>query len=265
MMGKIYIGQKNTRGVKGQKTVCAEGFKNIDVTSASRNLLGSARIPATTLSPMKLGPVVDENGLRSLLFENYWQFSKYWKSADHIYLSGSNAGQPTPKWFAFRGKGFALTKGKRRPLPLREYGRPDGAIYNDRVYGYLESRKEIYVPFYAQLIRDLPAIAALKEMIRNGENLMIVDNDGPPRSLYPNGMEMTEENWRKMIDDALFPFGHGYIVAALVANLASLSFSFSPASSSSSAFPVASSSARNAGEKGKKRKRNDTDDDDADE
>ena len=217
--GSVFIGQKHSRGVQGQKTVARINFKNIDVTSASRNLLGKNHIPANTLSPLTLGPVADKEGNVVLTFEAFWQHSKYWPTAAHL----DGEGAPTQKWFEFRAKGFKLTKGKRRPLPLRQYGRPTGAVYNSQIYtgsdGYVQSRKDVYVPIYANLIKDLPAIAALKQMVKNGESVMIVDGDGPPRDIYPDGMEMTKENWQKMLNDSRFPFGHGYVVAAVVAGL----------------------------------------------
>ncbi len=218
--GRVFVGQKHSRGVFGQKTVSNGDAKNIDVTSGSKNLIGAQRVCANTLSPLTLGPVFDESGLQSLTFEGYWQGSKYWAGdAGHI---DSNK-KPTPKWFQFRARQFALSKGKRRPLPLKQFGRPIGAIYNEIDYsetsGYVRSRKEIYVPIYANLIRNSAAVVAMREMVRVGESVMIIDGDGPPRNLYPNGMEMTAENWKKMIDDPKYCFGHGYVVAALVAGI----------------------------------------------
>jgi len=213
----VRIGQKHRRGVPGEQTVRAAGFKNIDVTSASRNKIGPEKLSPTTLSPMKLGPIVDMQGNRAKLFENYWQFSKMWPTAGHCRVSGNNLCAPSAKWREFRARGFASDKPKRRPLPKKQYGFPKFSYYNEEPQGYVESRKRIYVPLYYYLIRDLPVIAAIREQLVRGEKLMIVDNDGPPRDLYPHGMEMTERNWRKMIDDPSVPFGHGYVVAAVLA------------------------------------------------
>lgn len=216
MKGRVFVGQKNCRGVTGDKCVTRPDTKNVDVTSGGRNLLGPSKVPANTLSPMAVGPVVFEDGTRAELFENAWQFGKYWgEKSGHLDAHG----KPTAKWFAFRDKGYKMLKGKRRPLPLKEYGRPIGSFYNGKHMDYVESRKKIYVPIYANLISGLPAIAALRAMVAKGENIMIVDNDGPPKSLYPDGMEMTAEAWRKMIENPRFPFGHGYVVAALVAGI----------------------------------------------
>lgn len=207
--GRVFIGQKHGRGISGQKTVSNDNAKNIDVTSGSQNLIGPQRIRANTLSPLTIGPVFNKSGLKSLTFEGYWQGSKYWGgNAEHI----DNNKNPTPKWFQFRARQFSLSKGKRRPLPLKEFGRPIGAIYDGIDYsestGYVRSRKEIYVPIYASLIYNSAAVIAMKEMVKNGESIMIIDGDGPPRNLYPNGMEMTIENWQKMINDPKYCFGY---------------------------------------------------------
>lgn len=213
----VRIGQKHRRGVAGEKTVTFPGCTNVDVTSGGHKLLGPDKVPSTTLSPMRLGPVIDAQGNRAEVFENSWQGAKMWRSAGHI-VEGTEA-EPTEKYFAFRRKIFACAKGKRRPLPKRTYGFPCAARYNGRAYGYIESRKEIYVAIYYRLIKNLPAIKAMQQMIADGESLMIIDGDGPPRDLYPQGMEMNAANWRKMIDDPHQPFGHGYVVAAVVAGL----------------------------------------------
>lgn len=120
---------------------------------------------------------------------------------------------PSPAWFKFRAKGFASTKGKRRPLPLKKYGVPTASYYNDRPMGYVESRKLEYVPKYSALIKDLPVMDALERLIKSGQSVMLIDGDGPPRDQYPNGMEMTEDNWTRMLDDPQARFGHGYVVA----------------------------------------------------
>jgi hypothetical protein len=213
--GQIRVGQKRRRGVKGDKNAECTGFKNIDVTSGSGNKIGDHF--AKEFSPMKLGPVTDENGLTALIFENYWQFSKMWPKADHF--KSDTGCEPTSKWYAFREKGFKLNKGKRRPLPVKTYGYPTCSIYNDKVYDYISSRKEIYVPIYRDLIKDLPVMDELRKLLASGQNIMIIDGDGPPKDQYPNGMEINQSNWDQMINDPKYPFGHGYVVAGLLANL----------------------------------------------
>lgn len=210
--GKIFVGQKRRRGIKGDKDASRENTKNIDVTSGSFNKLGE--YSATTLSPMYIGPVKDNDGLICKIFENYWQYSKLWKTAGHI-LPGTQC-EPTATWISFRAGGFEEKKGKRHPLPTKKYGYATCSIYNNKVYDYISSRKAIYVPVYKSLVEKLPIIGEMKKILDSGQNIMIIDGDGPDKKKYPNGLEMTQKNWDEMINDKA-PFGHGYVVAGILA------------------------------------------------
>ena len=59
----------------------------------------------------------------------------------------------------------------------------------------------------------------MKKMLQSGQNIMIIDGDGPPKSLYPEGIELNVDNWDEMLNNPKYPFGHGYVVAAVVAGL----------------------------------------------
>jgi len=188
---------------------------SIDVTSASMTKLGYDDVKASSLSPFKVGPVFDkhEPALRAKIFENRWQYGKCWPTAQHL-----NADQsPTPKWFEFRAKGYASDVPKRRPLPRKQFGNATSSYYNGRVHGYVESRKLVYVPEYAALIRDSAAVREMKRLLREGTSILVLDNDAPPKTLYREGREMTQELWDEMIENEALPFGHGYVVAALLA------------------------------------------------
>jgi len=212
----VWVGQKCRRG-SGEKNVMREGVLNIDVTSGSMKLLGSARVPAKILSPMTVGPMIDADGSVSQTVEGGWQGGKVYRSAGH--MSAQRPEKPTEKWYALRAKMHAMVKGKRRSLPRKQYGVPCTAFYNGRWYGYVESRCEIYVHAYYHAIKNSPAIAEMRKMVADGQKIMIIDNDGPPRALYPNGLALDAESWRALILNPRYMFGHGYVVAALVAGL----------------------------------------------
>jgi hypothetical protein len=211
--GKVYIGQKQQRGVAGDRAAKRNGALSIDVTSASMNRLGRNGVLASTLSPFRVGPVFDkETGMRAEIFENRWQYGKMWPTANHVHSDGL----PTAEWFDFRRKGYKSKTPKRRPLPVKQYGFAASAFYNSRVYNYIDSRKQVYVPEYAALIRDAPAVQEMRAMLAQGKDLLILDNDAPPKTRWPEGRELTQEVWNEMINDPALPFGHGYVVAALV-------------------------------------------------
>jgi hypothetical protein len=212
--GKVYIGQKQQRGVTGDRAAKRPGASSIDVTSASMNQLGFDGVKASSLSPFKVGPVLDkhEPALSAKIFENRWQYGKLWPTAKHM-----NADQsPSAKWFEFRAKGYASNVPKRRPLPRKEFGNATSSYYNGRLHGYVESRKLVYVPEYADLIRGSAAIREMKKMLDDGTSILVLDNDAPPKMAYREGREMNQALWDEMIENEALPFGHGYVVAALL-------------------------------------------------
>ena len=225
-VGNVRIGQKFKRGVTGSTNPKVTGYLNVDVTSGGmKKFVDGSR--ANSLSPFKLGPIYVNGQKVAEIFENYWQFGKMWKLAGHF--KQGNIIEPSLAWYAFRKKGYAMTKGKRHPFPkAKGYGRPGHSMYNDKLYEYVPSRKDIYIPLYAALIRHLPVMKEMKRLLQNGQNIMILDGDGPPQkilvngqlqSLYPTGTPMNIELWNKMVNDPKYSFGHGYVVAALLAGL----------------------------------------------
>ncbi len=211
--GRVYIGQKHQRGVAGDRGARRDNALAVDVTSASMNQLGPNKERASQLSPFFVGPIVDKaSGLVAKWHENRWQYGKMWPTAGHIDTNG----RPTPAWFEFRRKGYESSKAKRRPLPRKRYGNANSSFYEGRVYDYIESRKEIYVPEYAELIRDKPAMRAMQDILNTGRDILILDNDALPKTVHPQGRAMSQALWDEMINDASLPFGHGYVVAALL-------------------------------------------------
>ena len=85
---------------------------------------------------------------------------------------------------------------------------------------YITSRKEVYVPEYFGLIKKKDRLKYWKNMLKNGHNLIIYDFDGP-RNLdgTVTCLELTKELLIEKINDTRFPFGHGYVVAATIANI----------------------------------------------
>lgn len=45
--------------------------------------------------------------------------------------------------------------------------------------GYIESRKKIYAPIYADLVSNTKPFLELRERVLKGENIQIADLDGP--------------------------------------------------------------------------------------
>lgn len=104
---------------------------------------------------------------------------------------------------------------------------------------YVEARKRIYQPVYQKLARQQPLYQKLLTSLTKGENLLIIEVDGPHSESLPYYQEkysvtrdfidnetmlVTEQNLDIMLNDEKHCYGHGYcLAAALYSNFLSLS------------------------------------------
>lgn len=241
--GVVLVAQKPSRG-SGLSYPSRAGFDRVDVTSGSGKKIGKTN--ASSMSPLFLGPVDDCDGDSALRFENLWQYRKvfpqlrHWDYENHC---------PSAKWREWKTKGFSKLKGgkkgvrtppevselkkiwrkanetqymseeeKQRALDAAKWT-PCGLWWQGECLDYIASRKRVYVPIYAKLVAGTDAFKALKQKVDSGVNVMILDLDGPPLSLYPEGMEANYEQLCLMLNDPKYLFGHGYVVAALLADI----------------------------------------------
>jgi len=218
----VVVGQRPGRG-SSAKYPDLEGFVRIDVSSGSmKNLDGH---PCTEMSPLYLGPVIDEEGNSAIRFENYWQYTKAYPQLGHL----DDKGNVNDTWKKWKLNGFKLlkktkntAKGIRTPPEVSKLKKdktikswaPSYAVHKGQKYTYIEARKNIYVPIYHDLVTKTKSFQKLKELVDNGTKVILVEPDGPPLRDYPSGMLANEENLVKMINDPKYPFGHGYVVAA---------------------------------------------------
>ena len=228
--GKVYIHKLRKRCV-GKDPVFPD-VKNINVTSGSNNKIYGVSIKE--LSPMYLGPVDEKKifgkgSLKAEIFENYWQYGKIFKELGHI----DDENNVTEKWKQFRDKGYQKRKGDRHPSGTKtnqirytdcngknwyKYLIAISSHYLGQNMDYIESRKKIYVPVYEYLIKKSNAIQALKQYIREGHSVQILDLDGPDAPKDEQQL-VTVKFLKEKINDPNHPFGHGYIVAALLAGI----------------------------------------------
>jgi len=109
------------------------------------------------------------------------------------------------------------------PHPIR---RPNGraiplyAWWNGQKLSVIEARKQIYIPELQKLL----------EKVREGQNIIIVEPDGAPLNLYPQGFEVnidlltilqdvtTVKDFpgSKLKSDKYVPYGHGYVIALTI-------------------------------------------------
>lgn len=117
---------------------------------------------------------------------------------------------------------------------LSPYSLTDPEAYESVLDGYVDARKQVHVPVYCQALQTHPMFRDLQARVQGGENLLIVEVDGPhyesagyyvekyghkacgPGSNFvrPNGtVEATQKNMTLLLNDEKHPFGHGYCLA----------------------------------------------------
>lgn len=110
---------------------------------------------------------------------------------------------------------------------------------NGKYFGpldYIAGRKGVYIPLYCNSVRKEDKFHRLKRRLESGENLLIIEVDGPhqesleyytekynlPNDFIVNDtMLVTPENITVMLNDPLYPFGHGYCLGLALLGLES--------------------------------------------
>ena len=173
-------------------------MKILDVTSASVKF-------RDYFSPMRLPRSESYKGY--FCFENYWQSGKV--------FDGVNRDDQL-RWWKNQKTG-------RRKYPLSKDAKVLYAQWDDKGdehYEYVQSRKEVYVPQYHQLIQNNSKIQEFRRYLQEGQTVFVVDYDGPKNDDGENIVkEVSLELLREKINDIWSAFGHGYVVAAELLNI----------------------------------------------
>jgi hypothetical protein len=244
-MPRIIIAQKR----RGASYPNIEGFKNYPIHSQGP---GTTAAPWKFLSPFYIGPIefIDFEGeiQECPIFENYWQGHKVWKKVGKQNQRKTKTAKgvkerytvwewpaethldkdknPNDKWYKWHD---ALLTNE---LPVR---RPNGKAipeyawyYNEKTkkhekLGLVESRKKIYIAELKKLYRKSPAYKKLSKDFKNGQDMVLIEPDGPWAELYPDGKEVTLDLLKKWVSktnykeeghpEKYFPYGHGYVAA----------------------------------------------------
>ena len=202
-----------------------------------------------------LGPYVlkDDEGR---ILENIWQFAKmyakvpattqYYSRWDRTVIWSHPAethykdGVIKPAYWEWREKGMKNPYYVRYPVGYGNMHKCLFAIKDDDPdsrLDYIEARKQIYIPTYIELVKKEPKFMELKNKLDSGENLLIIEVDGPHQeslgyyqekynveeNFIENGtMLATDENLMIMMADEKHPFGHGYCLAMALLGLDNL-------------------------------------------
>ena len=92
------------------------------------------------------------------------------------------------------------------------------------VLDYVAARKQIYAPLFQRAVQKHHTFVKLQKRLRQGENLLIVEVDGPhqeslqhyvdkygvsPDFFVDSTVQMNRESLTILLEDPLHPFGHG--------------------------------------------------------
>lgn len=205
-----------------------------------------------TSSPYgELGPYHLKNTQGQIL-ENVWQFSKVYAQVPSVtmpYSSGNStivwqwpaethvepSGQVNDQYFRWRLAGKFNKEPVRAPVGWKSLKKCLFALEKDEPISdtnpkldYITSRKRIYLPIYMREVIKEAKFQDIKNRWLNGENLLIIEVDGPHAESLPyykekykvddnfivnDSMPATEPNLSVMLNDDKHPFGHGYCLA----------------------------------------------------
>lgn len=186
-------------------------FMKIDCTS------DNADEKMKALSPFHLGPVACYDDLRSETFERAWQCAKVypWLADD--------AGNPSASYFKWRDemwakRGFSSKVEIRFPAGKENTGKCLYAWWKVKdtfqKLGYVEARKEIYIPLYAKAVSETDAFKRLCSLRDEGKNLLLLDFDG-----YNIHHQKYNFTYNDAIHCPLLKMGHGFVLAMMLEGL----------------------------------------------
>jgi len=219
--GQVFIGGKPRDNEALNSVSPKKGFTVIDLSTLQE------------LSPLFLGPVTDCDGEEASTLENMWQYRHVYEGLAHW---DDDKQSPTETWVNWRNKGYDKV-GRDYPSEVlrlkhsyhitkhladepRTIWKPRGYWWLNKLLGPIEARRQVYVPHYLELVQDSKTLQELKTRVQDqGENIFLLDYNGPSLLHHPRGLRVTPEMIQAKIEDTDYPFGHGYIVASLLCDI----------------------------------------------
>jgi hypothetical protein len=197
--GKVYLASMNLRGTRAVKLDATS--LNLNVTSAQAKL----NLDRRDFSPMT--PI--EGGYYGYWnFESRWQSGKIFEGIDEKMSKNWWKVQTKPKRRYPKGKGKTI-------LCARFEGYEDIGDMD-----YVTARKSVYVKEYYDLIKDRERTLYWKKLLEEGQSITIYDFDGPrTEDKGVTCLELNEDLLKDKINDLMFPFGHGYVVACALTGI----------------------------------------------
>lgn len=121
------------------------------------------------LSPFIIGPCELYGGHTARVFENAWQYAKAY--ATHIIN-----GEPGPAYWAWAKEGWDNPRAVR--YPMGRGAKPAYSRWEGENIGYIEARKRIYGPLYAEAVQKTAGWQRLVSLYETETRLVLRDFDG---------------------------------------------------------------------------------------
>ena len=161
----------------------------------------SDEVWSTDLSPFKLGPCPLYGGMTAQVMENAWQYAK-------VYAQHLKGGEPTEEYWTWAKAGFADYNAHR--FPMGRGARPAFSLWDGQKLNYIEARKKIYAPLYAEAVQKTAGYAKLKELFLSEDKVIILrDFDGYDHIKMGQTLTQVLNNSRKKC-------GHSFVLVMLL-------------------------------------------------
>lgn len=153
------------------------------------------------LSPFLLGPCNLFGDLVSRNMENGWQYTK-------LYAQHADAnGEPTKAWWQWAISGFNNPRAVR--YPMGRGARPLHAWWDGEKLPYIEARKKIYGPLYAEAVQKTKGWEELVDLYENSQHLTFRDYDGHDHNALGLTLDQVLNNPRRKM-------GHSFVLKMLL-------------------------------------------------
>ena len=144
-------------------------------------------------------------------YKGFWNFESYWQSGK--VFEGIDPNEVREYWLNLKEAKRRYPKSKDRRVLYCQWPHTEKL-------SYVESRKQVYLPEYYNLIKDREQTKFWRQYVKDGNDVVIYDFDGPrDENKNPLCLEFTKELFLEKLQDENFSFGHGYIVALLLCRL----------------------------------------------
>jgi hypothetical protein len=176
----------------------------IDTTSRGNN---------KDLSPFYLGPVPTyEPGVMATCVENLYQYSKVYR--EHTYqpkepidLFNPMCWEPSDLYYKWRDDGWRRPRAVR--YPMGKGAKPMYSLWRGQKLSYIQARKIIYIPAYANAVIKTRSYAMLYEALKNGSDIVLRDFDGYDYT-------KTGQTLVNVVNNTKRTMGHAFVLAMLL-------------------------------------------------